>query len=269
MLRDDTLDPAFRAQVMALPTQSELAQALADRGQTPDPDAIHGAVEGLRDAMARHLSDLAPGLYDAMRVTGPYAPDAEQSGKRALGNAMLGLISRRDAGALAARQYAEADNMTLALAALACLLRVGKGSAELAAFHERWKDDRLVMDKWFALQIVEAKPESAVETAARLTEHPAFDWKNPNRFRAVMGALAGHHAGFHRADGAGYALLADWLIRLDPVNPQTAARMMTAFQTWRRYDAGRQAHAKAALERIAATPDLSRDGAEMVGRMLG
>jgi aminopeptidase N len=92
--------------------------------------------------------------------------------------------------------------------------------------------------------------------------------KNPNRFRAVLGALAGHHAGFHRADGAGYALLADWLIRLDPVNPQTAARMMTAFQTWRRYDAGRQAHAKAALERIAATPGLSRDGAEMVGRML-
>ncbi|MFP4571005.1 aminopeptidase N [Rhodosalinus sp.] len=269
MLRDDTLDPAFRAQVLALPTQSELAQVLADRGHTPDPDAIHGAVEGLRDAMARHLADLAPHLYESMRVTGPYAPDAEQSGKRALGNAMLALISRRDDGALAARQYAEADNMTLALAALSCLLRVGRGSAELAAFHERWKDDRLVMDKWFALQVMEAKPESAAETAARLTEHPAFDWKNPNRFRAVLGALAGHHAGFHRADGAGYALLADWLIRLDPVNPQTAARMMTAFQTWRRYDAGRQAHAKAALERIAAKPGLSRDGAEMVGRMLG
>jgi aminopeptidase N len=268
ILRDESFEPAFRAQMLALPTQSELAQALADRGETPDPDAIWGAVEGLKETLALHLADLAPALYDAMRVTGPYIPDAEQSGKRALGNAMLGLITRRDGGALAARQYAEADNMTVTLAALACLLRAGKGGPELAAFHERWQDDRLVMDKWFGLQIMEATPEAAVETARRLTGHPAFDMKNPNRFRAVLGALAGHHAGFHRADGAGYALLADWLIRLDPVNPQTAARMMTAFQTWRRYDAGRQAHARAALERIAATPGLSRDGAEMVGRML-
>ena len=268
ILRDESFEPAFRAQMLALPTQSELAQALADRGETPDPDAIWRAVEGLKEALALQLSDLAPALYDAMRVTGPYVPDAEQSGRRALGNAMLGLITRRDGGERAARQYAEADNMTLTLAALACLLRAGKGAAELSAFHERWQDDRLVMDKWFGLQIMEATPEEAVETARRLTGHPAFDMKNPNRFRAVLGALAGHHAGFHRADGAGYALLADWLIRLDPVNPQTAARMMTAFQTWRRYDAGRQAHAKAALERIAATPGLSRDGAEMVGRML-
>ncbi|MFA5539502.1 MAG: aminopeptidase N C-terminal domain-containing protein, partial [Gemmobacter sp.] len=109
----------------------------------------------------------------------------------------------------------------------------------------------------------------AVEVADRLTRHPGFDWKNPNRFRAVIGALSANHAGFHRADGAGYEMVADWLIRLDPVNPQTAARMSTAFETARRYDADRQGLIRAELARILATRGLSRDLGEMAGRMLG
>jgi aminopeptidase N len=107
-----------------------------------------------------------------------------------------------------------------------------------------------------------------VERAQALTEHPAFDWKNPNRFRAVLGALAMHHAAFHRADGAAYDLLADWLIRLDDLNPQTTARMAAVFQTWTRYDEDRRAKMRAALERIAAKPRLSSDTGEMVERML-
>jgi len=269
LLRDDSLDPAFRAQVTGLPGQAELAQALHEAGTTPDPQAIWDAHERMRDAMAAHLADLAPALHAAMRVDAPYSPDAEQAGKRALSGAMLALISRRDGGALAARQFTEADNMTLSLSALGCLLRAGQGRAELATFHDRWQDDRLVMDKWFGLQVAQAGPENAPEIAGELTRHPAFDWKNPNRFRAVLGTLGAHHAGFHRADGAGYALVADWLLKLDPVNPQTAARMMSAFQTWPRYDETRRAQARAALERIAAAPGLSRDMAEMVGRMLG
>ncbi len=102
-----------------------------------------------------------------------------------------------------------------------------------------------------------------------LTAHPAFDWKNPNRFRSVIGALSGNHAGFHRADGAGYRVVADWLLRLDPLNPQTAARMSTAFETWRRYDAARQTAAKAQLDRILAAPGLSRDLGEMAARLRG
>ena len=125
------------------------------------------------------------------------------------------------------------------------------------------------MDKWFAAQIAGAQPHEAVGITEALTAHPDFDWKNPNRFRAVLGALTGNHAGFHRADGAGYDLLADWLIRLDAVNPQTTARMCAAFQSWRRYDAGRQARMRAAMERIAAREGLSRDTGEMVGRLLG
>ncbi len=268
-LRDDTLDPAFRAQLLALPTQSELAQAIADAGGTPDPDAIWQASEALREAAADHFGDLLAQLHREMQVPGPYRPDAGPAGRRALGNAALALLTRRDGGTAARAQYAGADNMTLQLAALACLLQAGTGDAELESFYQQWKDDRLVMDKWFGLQVMQAKPEDAVRTAAALARHPDFNMKNPNRFRAVFGALAGHHAGFHRADGTGYALLADWLLKLDPVNPQITARMAAAFQTWRRYDAGRQAQAQAALERIMAAETLSRDTTEMVARMLG
>ena len=125
------------------------------------------------------------------------------------------------------------------------------------------------MDKWFAVQVAAAAPEKVAETVRRLTQRSDFDYKNPNRFRAVIGALSANHAGFHQASGEGYALLADWLIRLDPLNPQTASRMSTAFESWPRYDADRQAMMRVALQRILTTPGLSRDLSEMVGRMLG
>ncbi|WP_170558544.1 aminopeptidase N [Ruegeria atlantica] len=268
VLRDGDLDPAYRALMLGLPTQSELAAALFDLAETPDPVAIWTAVETLRQATAQHVQDLLPRLHSETLIEAPYSPDADQAGKRSLGNAALALTSRLDSGAMAAEQYAAAGNMTQQLSALSCLLRAGKGEVELAAFYDQWQHDRLVMDKWFGLQVGMASPEDTADIARALTEHPDFNWKNPNRFRAVMGALAMNHAGFHREDGAGYALLADWLIKLDPVNPQTTARMCSAFQTWKRYDAVRQDLIRAQLTRIAETPDLSRDTTEMVSRIL-
>ena len=157
--------------------------------------------------------------------------------------------------------------MTDEIAAFTALLDIGDSDVA-GRFHDRWKDDRLVMDKWFMAQISHAAPGDAVALARRLSAHPLFDWTNPNRFRAVIGGLtAGNPAGFHDPSGAGYGFVADWLIRLDARNPQTAARMSSAFETWRRYDADRQAMILAALDRIAAQPGLSRDLAEMVGRM--
>ncbi len=267
--RDSSLDPAYRALMLGLPSQSELAAAQAESGHTPDPMAIWNACETLRQTLAEKLQDDLPSLMEDMRVDAPYRPDAEQSGKRSLGGALLSLLTRLDGGEEAARQYAEADNMTLQLSALSCLVRAGKGEDALRQFYEQWQGDRLVIDKWFMLQVLNAAPNRAVGAAKALTQHKDFNWKNPNRFRATLGALTGNHAGFHAADGAGYALLADWLIKLDPVNPQTTARMCTAFQTWKRYDAERQAQMRAALERIAAQPDLSRDTTEMVSRILG
>ncbi|SDN40956.1 aminopeptidase N [Lutimaribacter pacificus] len=269
LIRDDTQDPAFRALALGLPPQDELAQLIHDAGAVPDPQAIWEATETLKQARAEAFQDTATRLYAQYQVTDPYRPSAEQAAARRLANAALGIINRLDGGALAQRQFDGADNMTQQLAALSALISAGKGDAAVARFYDQWKHDRLVIDKWFAIQIQNAAPQDAAPRTKDLTQHPDFTIRNPNRFRSVLGALAGNSAGFHHASGAGYALLADQLVALDPVNPQTTARMCTAFETWARYDATRQAHARAALERILATPDLSRDTTEMVTRILG
>ena len=267
VVRDDTLDPAFRALAMGLPSQDDLAQTLFDMGDTPDPQAIWQALETLKQATAQHMQDLLPRIYAQYQVDGEYAPDAAQSGARALANAALGLLTRLDGGAQAQKQYDAADNMTQQLAAFACLLSAGNGDAATAGFYDQWKHDRLVIDKWFTMQIVQADPDQAAAITRTLTAHPDFSMKNPNRFRATLGALAMNPAGFHHASGAGYAVLADWLIQLDPLNPQTTARMCSSFETWKRYDPDRQALIAAQLDRILAQPGLSRDTREMVDRI--
>ncbi len=266
--RDDSLDPAFRALALGLPGQDDIAQTLFEAGITPDPDQIWRALQTLKQAIAQHLQDLLPRLYAGMHVPGAFSPDAEPAGKRALRGAALSYLSRLDGGAEAGRQFTSADNMTEQLGALGCLLAIEKGEAELASFRTQWDHDRLVMDKWFGLQVSAAHPQRAASLAAELMKDAAFQWKNPNRFRAVIGALAMNHAGFHIGDGSGYRLVADALIRLDGINPQTTARMSTAFQAWRRYDADRQALIRTELERIAAQPSLSRDTSEMISRIL-
>ncbi len=267
-LRDDRLDPALRALALALPGEEDTARDLYNTGVPPDPDAIHRAHEALRDVLAQDLGALLLQIRAAMTPAGPYAPDAAGAGRRALANACLALITRVDGGKAASVAFASASNMTDKVAALAALLATGRGEAELSAFERDWAHDRLVMDKWFTLQVHHAAPVAAAATVERLVSRADFDMRNPNRFRAVFGALPGNPAGFHHASGAGYRLLADWLIRLDPLNPQTAARLSQAFDGWRRLDAGRQGLMRAELARISATPGLSRDLGEMAARML-
>lgn len=267
LLTDDGLDPAYRALALAMPGASQLAADLHEAGHTPDPEAIWDAGLTHRKALADRLADALPGLFAAHQLDAPYVPNASQSGHRTLGNAALSLLTELDNGAAAQTQFDTATNMTQQSTALAFLIRAGRGDAALAQFEAQWKHDRLVMDKWFGMQVGYAKPDDAADITKALTRHPDFNWKNPNRFRATLGTFAGHHAGFHAKDGSGYTLLADWLIKLDPVNPQTTARMCAAFQTWRRYDAIRQSMISKALERIAATPNLSRDTTEMITRI--
>ncbi|RYH02708.1 aminopeptidase N [Salipiger sp. IMCC34102] len=268
-LTNDTLDPAFRARVLTLPSEEELTEAVAAAGRTPDPMQIHETRADLRDIVGAHLHDALAETFAAMQIAAPYDPGAEQAGMRTLGNLALSYLTHLEGPSRARSQFEAARDMTQQLGALSSLLDIRDGGAELARFRDRWQDDRLVMNKWFSLQIARATPAEAAPLAAKLAQDPAFDWKNPNRFRSVFGALAGHPAGFHAPGGAAYDLLVDWLIRLDPVNPQTAARMVTAFETWARYDADRQAAMRHALERLRARPDLSRDSAEMVSRILG
>ncbi|MEX3315833.1 aminopeptidase N [Sulfitobacter sp. PS-8MA] len=267
LLSDETLEPAYRALMLGLPSHADLASTLHTKGHTPDPAAIYAAVEATREAMAARFADVLGTLYAQHKIDAPYRPDAEQSGKRALTNAALSLLTRVQGPERAQAQFDAADNMTQQLSALAALLRSGHGDQALADFEAQWRADRLVMDKWFGLQVSQASPERAAEVAQHLTEHADFNWKNPNRFRAVFGSLAMHHAGFHHESGKGYTLLADWLMRLDPINPQTTARLCSAFQTWRRYDAARQAKIEVELDRMLATPGLSRDTSEMLSRI--
>ena len=270
MAGDDTLDPAFRAFALALPSEDDLSQTLFEAGTTPDPVAIHAA----RDAVLAQIGDTQKPtltrLFNEMRVDGLYSPDATSAGKRALRLRALGLLTHGDARELdqAHALFKKTDNMTESLGAMSILIGGGQGQTAVATFYERWKDNANVLDKWFAIQIAQSPPETTVQVAQTLTEHPDFHWKTPNRFRSVIGALGGNAAGFHDPSGAGYRLVADWLIRLDPVNPQTAARMSAVFETWRRYDGDRQDMMRDALTSIRSAPDLSGDMREMVTRML-
>ncbi|MER2507795.1 MAG: aminopeptidase N C-terminal domain-containing protein, partial [Amaricoccus sp.] len=220
--------------------------------------------------IATALGDRPARLYAANAVPGPYTPDAAAAGKRALRARALEFLTALDPDAHeAAAQFAAADNMTERMTALTLLVGRGRGEAALAAFHDDWRQDRLVIDKWFAVQATQTPPALAVETVAALTRHADFDWRNPNRFRALIGGFAmGNLAGFHRADGRGYGLFIDWLIRLDPINPQTTARLAATMGNWTRFDEGRRALIRAELERLAALPGLSRDTGEIVGRLL-
>ncbi|CAN5811467.1 aminopeptidase N [soil metagenome] len=267
---DDGLEPAFKALMLALPSDEAVIAHIADRGGIPDPSAVHRARRGLERDVADALAPMLEALYAAHGVPGPYSPDAAAAGHRALRGRALALLTRRDpACALARRQIEAADNMTEVMAALAVLVRHGEAGEALDAFYRRWRGERNVIDKWFAVQAAHAEPGTAVAVVERLAAHADFDWRNPNRLRALLGTFAASNpAGFHARGGAGYRLFVDWLIRVDAVNPQTAARLAAALGTWRRYDPERQSAMRVELDRLAAHPGLSRDTGEILGRLL-
>ncbi len=266
MMSDETLDPAFRALVMAFPSEDDLATALVDAGAVPDPSAIATVRNARMEALGTYHLQPLTGLYAAMYPGDDYSPDAVSAGKRALRNTALRLLSNARHLDLARAQFERATNMTDQLAALAVLISCGDTDAA-QAFEAQWREDRLVMDKWFMISVASAPAGDALGIARTLTRHPLFDWKNPNRFRSLVGGLIANPAAFHAADGEGYRFVADWLLKMDSVNPQTAARLSGAFETWRRYDADRQALMHDHLSRMAATTAISRDLAEMVSRM--
>jgi aminopeptidase N len=266
---DDALDPAFRALVLGLPTIGDIVKTIHDLNETPDPAAVFNARRELGRAIATTIGRDVVKLYDQMTVSSPYNPDAKDAGKRALRAAALGLLTLRDGPETARRQFETADNMTEQLGALASLLSIGQAETETAAFYHKWQDNELVIDKWFMLQAGLAQPNQALDIVNSLAEHKDFDWKNPNRFRSLISGFANMNtAGFHDPSGAGYQFVADWLLRLDPINPQTTARMCTVFEAWRWFDQGRQQRMRAELEKMANSDGLSRDTSEMVDRML-
>ena len=271
ILGDQRLEPAYVAQAMALPTDGDIAREI---GTDVDPDAVFAARRDLRAAVGHALADALEATYRRMTGTGPYSPDAASAGRRALKNLALDLLAAGDPGtgvARAAQQYRDADNMTDRMAALAVLSlhAAPERQAALDDFYQRYDGDALIIDKWFALQAAIPEPET-LDRVRALTAHPAFSLANPNRVRALIGNFAqANPTQFNRADGAGYAFHADTMIALDAINPQVAARLMTAFRSWRALEPVRRGHAQATLERVAAAPALSRDVNDIVARSLG
>ena len=271
-LADTRLDPAFKALALGAPSAEEVFKHMEGgdpNAGRPDPDRIDAALKVFDTAFAGHLGGALDDGYAGLTVPGPYTPDASAAGKRALRGRLLSLMTSRDGAGPAQRQFDAADNMTESMQALSLLVKEQAADAALARFYETWQHDGRVIDKWFAVQAARTPGAVAAERVAALTAHAAFNAANPNRFRAVLGSFAaGNLAGFHRADGAGYRLVTDWLLELDPKNPQTTARLMGVFETWRAFDEARQTLILQQLQRIADTPGLSRDATEIVGRIL-
>ncbi|MFO1247492.1 MAG: aminopeptidase N [Alphaproteobacteria bacterium] len=269
VLADAESDPAFAAQMLFPPTESELAAK-----RTPvDPVGIHTARVALVRAVALAHRERLAQLYEHMRDAGDFSPDARSAGRRALRNAALRYLTAADdeaAAGLAEAHYRSATNMTDMIAGLAALTRMESPLRDNAFthFHDRFKNDALVLDKWMSLQA--GSPLSETITAVReLMKHPAFDIKNPNRVRALVGAFSVNHLRFHSEDGAGYRLVGEVIRTLDPMNPQVAARMAGSFESWRRYDQKRQALMQAELKAIRDLPGISPNLFEVTGKMLG
>ena len=231
----------------------------------------------MRRHLAALLRDQFEAVWQALAPTAPYAPDGAQVGRRALRNLCLAYLAESEPTHLQANvmprllaQLDGAGNMTDVMAALGTLanLDLPEREAALAAFHEKWKDEALVVDKWLQVQATSRLPGTA-QCVRELMRHAAFDIRNPNKVYALVRAFCGANPRhFHAADGEGYRLAADVIIELQAMNPQVASRIARCFDSWRKFDAGRQAHARAALERIQSCPDLARDVAEVVGNAL-
>jgi aminopeptidase N len=262
-------DPAFAALMLAPPLESELAMA-----RTPvDPDAIHLARSALVLSVSQAHGKVLEALYQKFSVAGDFSPDAASAGRRSLRNALLRYLTAGDGDAAATRadaHYRAATNMTDMIAGLAALSRMNSPLRDgaFAHFHDRFRGDALVLDKWLALQASSSLPDT-VKGVRALMKHPAFDIKNPNRVRSLVGAFAGNHLRFHARDGEGYRLLGETLRTLDGINPQVAARMAAAFENWRRYDPERQALMRTEIEGLARMPGLSTNLFEVTGKMLG
>jgi aminopeptidase N len=268
-LADQSAEPAFKALALALPSEADLAMA-----QDPaDPAAIHEARDALRARLAIHLSALLHRLHGGLQEAGEFSADSASAGRRALRNGALELLAadpHADNRERAMGHFRAAANMTDAMGGLNALMLMGGEDFEtaLAEFYERWKDEPLVIDKWFAVQ-ARSPAEGAIGRVVGLTAHPAFDPKNPNRLRSLVGGFASaNQARFHDPSGAGYRFLADQILAVDSFNPMTAARLIEPLGGWRRYRPELGALMRAELQRIVDTPGLSKNVFELASRSL-
>ena len=267
-LEDQSSEAAFKALMLSLPSEQDLGLAV----KIVDPAAIHAARDELRARLATALAPILEHMHGELTGSGAFAADAESAGRRALRNAALDLLAASPSAAVAERalkHFREAGNMTDAMGGLSALMLIGGAPFDqaLADFYAQWKDEPLVIDKWFSVQ-ARSPTSDALARVQALTAHPAFEPRNPNRLRALVQTFAANLSQFHDPSGDGYRFLADQILATDVFNPMTAARMVEPLGQWRRFKPDLAALMKAQLQRIADTQGLSKNVLELVTRAL-
>ncbi|RKZ58439.1 MAG: aminopeptidase N, partial [Gammaproteobacteria bacterium] len=270
-LLDKTLDKALIARAMTLPSLSYIGEMMP----IVDVDAIHQAREFIQSELAQQLSDDFLDVYQT-NTQDEYNLLPESMGKRSLRHQALSYLMRLDevGSSLAKLQYQAADNMTDQIAAFKSLVHSETSSANevIEAFYQQWKEDNLVLDKWFMVQATNPNllvHESGKERVEKLFAHNDFDIKNPNRVRALLGAFcSANPVCFHDASGFGYGLLGNYIETIDAMNPQIASRLSVPLTRWKRYNEQRQQLMKAELQRLIVLPKLSKDVSELVEKSL-
>ena len=261
-------DQAFAALALRLPDLAELIQI----SEAPDPDILFAAREDLRAELARALqAKLEPIAARPSEAT--FSAGADAAGRRALKSSALDLLASLgdEFAPLLLKAFETAATMTEQIAALDALGASGSPAFDdaLAAFQKRWSGSPQVMDKWFSVQAAAPRAD-ALERAAKLRRHPDFDLRNPNRVRSVAMSFATRNLrAFHAADGAGYRFLAGLAGEVDPMNPALSSRLLSPFESWRRFDDVRQGHAQTALKGLLDRPDLSKNAQDIITRALG
>ena len=270
LLADSSLDQALVAKMLQLPSEAYLIE-LADQPNVP---AIHRARERVLAHLARSLRDELLACYHRNTLSGHYEVTPEAVARRSLRNTALAWllhIDDEEGRTLATSQFNEADNMTDRMGALRALVNSGYEKEQeqaLADFYQQWKDDPQVVEQWFAVQSGSTRT-GGLRKVHELMEHPAFDWKNPNKIRSVIGVFAGQNLpAFHAEDGVGYQFLAEQVRKLDDSNPQIAARLVSPLTRWRKFAPVHGEQMKSALETVRDKSGLSRDVYEVVHKSL-
>ena len=269
-LQEKQLDPLFTPALLVTPDVNNIARELGDN---IDHQAIYETRSALRKALGEQLRDTLSHIYETTDVSGPYRPDAKSAAKRGLRHACLGLLAatggEQDIERLY-QHYLKADNMTEAATALDHLAHTNSPQRQKAFedFYEKWKDDHVVIDKWFAFQAM-SPLDDTLERIEELMKNPLFSLKNPNKVRALIGAFAMNNpVQFNRPDGKGYEFMARNLLEIDSFNPQIASRLMSAFKSWKVLEPGRRDKLRAVLDELAANKKLSVDSFEIISKVI-
>jgi len=268
-LRGTIEDPALLALSLQLPPETTLAQEM----DTVDPDALHHARLLIKRTLAEKNRERFLAIYQANQENSSYEITPAAIGRRNLKNVALAYLMTleplpQEMEKLCFAQYKQATNMTDTIAALSNLVNFDNPLKEDAFvdFYKKWRNDPLVLDKWFSLQAT-SRLENTLDNVIQLTNNKSFSMSNPNKVRALIGAFCtGNHVRFHDKSGVGYRFLGDKIEVLNSINPQIAARLVVPLINWRRYDAGRQQAMQQVLERILAIKDLSRDVYEIASK---